>query len=290
MKKCSWLCILLALCLLTGCTKPAASEPEPSYAPEPEMLDGPDSYVEPEPEPAPAPGPESEIEQVPAPTAESAPEPEPETAPEPPVEPEPEPVDILGEFSAEQRQRLNLFLSNFSEVPLGDFDRAGGSDPAQYVSFAYLHNKINSFGRDKIEVRRRGDESFYTISVADVDTCLERYLGVRLNGNLGGWDFDGERFYFIAADGEAYNNFTVARELFSDGSGTYRVTFDIYNLDILTYFKDDGVSSAFYALTAAEAAENSLLTYRGSGEATLEDYDNNGSPSYRLLTYDDPLR
>ena len=268
MKKLALLCILLALCLLIGCAKPAASEPEPSYAPEPEMLDGPDSYVEPDPEPAPAPGPESEIEQVPAPTVEPEAEPETELAPEPPVEPEPEPVDILGEFSAEQRQRLNLFLSNFSEVPLGDFDRAGGSDPAQYVSFAYLHNKINSFGRDKIEVRRRGDESFYTISVADVDACLERYLGVRLNGNLGGWDCDGERFYFIA--------------------GTYRVTFDIYDLDIITYFDNNGIPDACYALTAAEAESNGLLEYRGSGEATLEDYDNNGSPSYRLLTYDYP--
>ena len=127
----------------------------------------------------------------------------------------------------------------------------------------------------------------YSISAADVDACLERFLGVRLNGESGGVDCDGERFYFIAADGEAYNTFTVANQVMSDGSGVYRVTFDVYDLDVVTYFDDNGVADAYYALTPAEAAENGLLEYRGSGEATLEDYDNNGTPTYRLITYDD---
>ena len=89
------------------------------------------------------------------------------------------------------------------------------------------------------------------------------------------------------ADGEAYNTFTVASQVISDGSGVYRVKFDVYDLDVVTYFDDNGVADAYYALTPAEAAENGLLEYQGSGEATLEDYDNNGTPTYRLITYDD---
>ena len=291
MKKLIWLCILLALCLLTGCAKPAASEPEPSYAPLPEMLDGPDSYVEPEPEPAPAPGPESEIEQVPAPTAEA--EPEQESEPEPPVEPAPVYVDVTGSLSAEQRTSLNLFLSNFSELYFRHFSRDETPDRAALVSFAYLHNKINSFGRDKISVREWNGEVYYSISAADVNACLERFFGVSIDPAEFALDShtvgsDGQRYYFPAADGEAYNTFSVARELISDGSGTYRVKFDVYGLDILTYFDDNGIDGFYYTLTAAEAAENSQLEYRGSGEATLEDYDNNGSATYRLIAYDCP--
>ena len=289
MKKCSWLYILLILCLMIGCTKPAASEPEPSYAPPPEMLDGPDSYVEPEPEPAPAPGPESEIEQVPLPTVEAEPEPGPE--PEPPVEPEP--ADILGDFSAEQRKSLNLFLSNFSELGFRRFSRDEAPDAGALVGFAYLHNKINSFGRDKISVLQWNGEACYSISAADVDETLERFFGVRVDPAEFALDShtvgcDGERYYFPAADGEAYNTFSVAKQFVSDGSGTCRVAFDVYGLDILTYFGDNGIDGAYYALTAAEAEANGLLEYRGSGEATLEDYDNNGSATYRLLSYDYP--
>ena len=268
------LCILLALCLFSACAPKV--DPEP-----PEMLDGPGSYVEPEPEPETESAPEQE------PDPEPEPEPEQQPAPEPEPEPEPEPVDVLGELSSDERTKLNLFLSNFSEVPFTDFDRAGDNDVGRLISFAYLHNKINSFGRDKISVRQWNGSPSYSISAADVDACLERFLGVRLNGESGGVDCDGERFYFIAADGEAYNTFSVASQVISDGSGVYRVKFDVYDLDVVTYFDDNGVADAYYALTPAEAAENGLLEYQGSGEATLEDYDNNGTPTYRLITYDD---
>ena len=282
-------CILLALCLFCACT-PKTDPEEP-----PEMLDGPGSYVEPEPsyaplpevagepeeptEAAPPPGPESEIEQVPAPTVEP--------------EAEPEYADVTDSLSAEQRRSLNLFLSNFSELYFRHFSRDETPDRVALVNFAYMHNKINSFGRDKISVRQWNGEACYSISAADVDQTLERFFGVQpdhgefeLDTHLVG--FDGERYYFLAADGEAYNTFSVARELLSDGSGTYRVSFDVYDLDIITYFDTGSIPNAYYALTAAEAEENGLLTCRGSGEATVEDYVNNGSATYRLIAYDCP--
>ena len=295
MKKLTCLYILLALCLLAGCAKPAASEPEPSYAPLPEMLDGPDSYVEPEPEPAPAPGPESEIEQIPAPTVEPEAEPESEPVPEPvpPAEPEPEYVNVTDSLTAAERTSLNVFLSNFSELYFRHFDRDETPDRVALVDFAYMHNKINSFGRDKISVRQWNGESCYSISAADVDQTLERFFGVKpdhgefeLDTHLVG--FDGERYYFLAADGEAYNTFSVVNQVITDGSGTYWVRFDVYDLDITTYFDNNGIPDACYALSAAEAENNGLLEYLGTGEATLEDYTNNGSATYRLLAYDYP--
>ena len=267
MKTCRWLCILLALCLLTGCIRKTVPQPNPQPTEQPA-------------EPAP--------QSAPEPERTSAPEPEPEPEPRPKPAPMQEPEDILNDLTAEQRQTLNVFLSNFSEAPFTDFDRDADNDTDALVNFAYLHYKINSFGRDKIELRRRGDESYYTISAADVDACLYRFLGVHLEEE--GSDYDW-RFYFPAADGESYNTFTVVNRLLTDGSGRYQVEFDVYDLDILAYF--DGGSSidaSYYALTAQEAAANSLLEYRGSGTATLEDYTYNDSASYRLITYDDPLR
>ena len=242
---------------------------------------------------APAPGPESEIEQVPAPTVEPEPEAEPETEPEPPVEPEPEYVNVTDSLSAAERKSLNLFLSNFSELNFRHFSRDEAPDRVNLVDFAYMHNKINSFGRDKISVRQWNGESCYSISAADVDQTLERFFGVKLDHGEFELDthlvgFDGERYYFLAADGEAYNTFSVANQVITDGSGTYWVRFDVYDLDIVTYFDTGSIADAYYALSAAEAESNGLLEYLGTGAATLEDYVNNGSATYRLLSYDYP--
>ena len=243
-----------------------------------------------EPEPIQDPQPVQEPEPVQPPVSEPTPEPTPAPAPEP--EPDPGPTEVLGSYSYEQRKNLNIFLSNFSEVFFRSFDRNGTIDEASLVDFAFLHNKINSFGRDRIESRQRNGEYYYTISTADVDNCLDRFFGVGVPHQ----DFDYYNFhvycedgyyYFPAADGESYNNFTIASEVIRDG-GVLRVKFDVYGLDLETYWYEDGIDEKYYAMTAAEAASNGLLEHRGSGEAVLENYTLDGSATYRLISYYGP--
>ena len=292
-------CILLILCLLCGCgSKP---KPEPSPAPLPEIMGEPQPAAEPEAEPAPEP----EAEAAPEAEAEAAPEAEPQEPADPDYEHEPswdsaepapdpeptqeyEPVEMLSTFSDAQRTDLNVFLSNFSELNFPNFKR-DSYDESTVVNFAYMHNKINSFGRNKIDVRQWNGESCYSISVADVDACLERFLGIRAAREEFEMDMhqigcDGERYYFPAADGEAFNTFSIATAMNRTADGSCYVTFDIYDLDYEVYW-DTGLSDEYYAMTPAQAEASPVLTRSGSGEALLEDYVNNGNATWRLLYY-----
>ena len=89
-------------------------------------------------------------------------------------------MEMLSTLSDAQRTELNVFLSNFSELNFPNFKR-GSFDTVTLVNFAYMHNKINPFGRDRIDVRQYGGESCYSISAADVDACLNRFLGVQID-------------------------------------------------------------------------------------------------------------
>ena len=51
--------------------------------------------------------------------------------------------------------------------------------------------------------------------------------------------------------------------------------------DIMT----TGAASMGIAMTPAQAEASPVLTRRGSGEAELEDYVNNGGATWRLISY-----
>ncbi len=299
------LCLLLAMCLLAGCAAKDLSRNAVSSA---EPVPEPVSSAEPVPEPVssaePVPEPVSSAEPVPEateePASEPAPEPEPplegpppddswEPGPEPSPEPQYEPVELLSKMSTQQRKELNIFMSNFSELNFPNFKR-DDYDLATVVNFAYMHNKINSFGRDKIDVRQWNGESCYSISTADVDACLDRFLGVQVEHEGFEMDMhqigcDGERYYFPAADGEAFNTFTVVNFMnrMADGK-TIAVSFDIYDLDYEVYW-DTGLEDKYYAMTPEEAESCGVLTRRGEGTADLEEYVYHGVSTYRLLYY-----
>ena len=281
------LCLLLALCLLAGCASKPASPPENTDEPAstaeaaPEAESTPEPKSEPEPEPEPAEPPAQDFEHEPSwdPSA-------PASDPDPTWEYEP--AEVLSTLSAQQRTDLNVFLSNFSELNFLNFKR-NSFDAATAVNFAYMHNKINSFGRDKIDVRQWNGESCYSISTADVDACLERFLGVQIDHEGFEMDMhqigcDGERYYFPAADGEAFNTFSVVKTMVESEPGVYEVTFDVYALDYEVYW-DTGLEDKYYAMTPEQAQSSDVLTLWGSGDAVLEDYENSGSATWRLIAY-----
>ena len=289
MKKC--ICLLLILCLFCACGK---KTPEPSPAPLPEITGEPESSAEPAVEPESTAEPAAEAESSPAPEPEAVfgegPPPEPEDLEQAGLsEPAFEPVEVLSGLTDGQRTDLNVFLSNFSELNFPNFKR-DSFDTATAVNFAYMHNKINSFGRDKIDVRQWNGESCYSISTKDVDACLERFLGIQISHEGFEMDMhqigcDGERYYFPAADGEAFNTFTVVNFMnrMADGK-TIAVSFDIYDLDYEVYW-DTGLEDKYYAMTPEEAESCGVLTRRGEGTADLEEYVYHGVSTYRLLYY-----
>lgn len=192
-------------------------------------------------------------------------------------------------MTSDQQYEANIFLSNFSEQGFGDYDSCAWSLD-QLVKFAYnfLHiNHHNTLGYD---------DNCYTFSLNEANQVLERYLGLSLSEGKAQEFYidygDGERayyqngeFYFPAADGDAYNYFSVVSSMEEAPNGIVIMYFDIYELDIEEYRASGSVDSNWYHVTADEAASSSNLTWISSGEAFAQPFNYNGRQTYQLLTY-----
>ncbi len=229
--------------------------------------------------------------------------PEPEPAPVESTEeqPEPQPVsdDLTGSFSRDDWKRVNTFLSNFSEVFFVEYDTFSErmdpdetlKDEFEMIRFGYLHLKIND--SSKIS----SDGSHYIVKRSDMDKCLNRFFGHTVPAGTKTRTYAGQygditetaeyrnnAYYFEAADGDAYNQFTVVNRFMKTAHGTWYVEFNVYSLDYEVYF-DTGLNGKYYEMTAAEALLDENLTYEYSGWAELTDYQSGTYKSYQLVDY-----
>ncbi len=140
-------------------------------------------------------------------------------------------------FTAQEMKRMGVFLSNFTEVGLYDVDAAAllaGRDPRALLHFGMRHNYINAFKRTvKSCPVPDCPHGSLVMDAADVGRVYLRYLGsgpaqpVRCPGYA---YFDGRRYHFEGADGEAvyYARVRSARRL---PGGEVEMRGDIYNAD-----------------------------------------------------------
>ena len=284
MKK-MWSC-LLALLLLTivmaGCGTPAA--PELAVETEPPLAE------------TAAPAAEAPVEEIPAAPAEEAPVQEPEAAP---TEEPGQPISL----SAEQQYEANIFLSNFSEqwfceYPFDRFD-ADDTSEAQLFSFAHLWAKINRHSAISY------DGGYETMTRENVNEIVGRYFGLGISPadgtdysaalGMGNYDWDhcwyeGGVFYYPAADGEAYNHFTVVDSAEALSGSRTRFRFTVYELDLDRYWAD-GVANEYYRLTPAEAVQHmtamEIVPVRTGVAVVLPCYlESSGRESYILVSYE----
>ena len=216
------------------------------------------------------------------------------------LEPQPLSEDLTGSYSAEDWQRINTFLSNFSEVFFLEYDvfneRMDAAEAMQdefgLIQFGYLHFKIND--PSKIS----SDGGYYVIRRADMDKCLTRFFGHTVPtgtksrtyaGQYGDFtetvEYKNDAYWFPAADGESYNQLTVVSRVMKTARGTYYVEFNVYALDLEDYF-DHGLTAADYRMTAVDALLDERLTYAYSGVAELRDYQSCTYRSYQLVDYE----
>ena len=129
----------------------------------------------------------------------------PTEAPTEPVATQPQstPVNLSG-----VQRRINVFLSNFTETFFDTYP----CTKYEMVSFAYSHARINNDGKVYYGSRE------YYISETDVNNILNKYFGITYPKN-GAEDvlsyttqygtqtirYDGDYYYFPAADGEGYS-------------------------------------------------------------------------------------
>lgn len=194
------------------------------------------------------------------------------------------------ELSGDRLYRINIFLSNFSEQMKPSFNSSNAADDF-LIRFVELYCKLNH--HDRI-VYLEGDEC---LSLEDANLYLNRFFARSVNPlnnteyMLSAWNtfvYRDGYFRFPAADGEAYNHFTVAYDMTANGDGTYTVQFQNYELDLMEYW-DSGMSDSLYHLNNDEVAN---LVWSGKakpvqgGTAVVRDYTFNGVPTFQILSYE----
>ncbi len=143
-------------------------------------------------------------------------------------------------FSASTLKRMSVFLSNFTEIGMMDFEAKDVLDPqhpGDMIRFGIWHNYTNNFKNRIKECRTSGCEwGSLTMDCKYVKESLLRYFGYSLaqcptvENTDPPYHFDGKLYHFEGADGEAvhYARVNKAQTL---SNGQIRMNGVIYNPD-----------------------------------------------------------
>lgn len=207
-------------------------------------------------------------------------------------------------LSRDEQYRINVFLSNFSELWFNecwgwDWDNderywdwdsyerfeSQNASTGELISFVLRHCWVNY--QDKLI--SRWNESGVYMTLDEVNEEMERFFGrkVTLNDVLNnGYYVDGDRIYRQVGIGETYNLMTVADTMYKQADGSYIVCFAIYQANE-KYDVGPGVigDKSVYYLTAEEAKVDAGVSYYLSGIAQVRPYLVDGKNTYQLISY-----
>ena len=190
------------------------------------------------------------------------------------------------DMDADSQYWANIFVSDFAEQFIRDYPRDNGSI-MELSSFARLFCKLNR--HDAIVY----DQGYETVTLETVNELCMRFFGRALDPEEGAqyenewgmkWKYENGKFWFPAADGEAYNRFAVVSEYLRLNNGDVTLSFDVYELPLDEYWQS-GMDGALYRLTAAEAeamAKTGRIILVGSGTALTTPIEQNGHDGYHL--------
>lgn len=174
-------------------------------------------------------------------------------------------------FGSNGQYRINIFLSNFSEQY---YQYYNPNDKEALINFAYHFLKINNYSALEYD---EADPTRIMLPSGTVDQVLYRFFGRTI-------EHTESAYYFPMADGESYSRFSVATIMASNGDGTYKVAFNIFELSPTSYYYDS-VSSDYYYLTPSGVWQHAEVSYCGSGSAVIREVVNGGYTSYQVISY-----
>ena len=127
------------------------------------------------------------------------------------------------EMTNDEREKLNTFFSNFSEVYMDPFDEQTLSD-IKMIDFAVSHNYNNNYKR----FESSGDNKA-KIKKEFIDESAEKYFGRKITSHQSTEyiTYKNGYYYKDEADG-GENRFSVIEELFEAGDNYYFAIVDIY--------------------------------------------------------------
>lgn len=127
------------------------------------------------------------------------------------------------DLTKDEREKLNTFFSNFSEVQMEPFNEQTISD-AEIIHFAVYHNHINNYKR----FESIGD-NLIKIKKDYIDESAEKYLGTKVSTHQSTGEIEyADGYYTIEdANGEAFY-FSQIEDLFEVEDGFYFAIVDVY--------------------------------------------------------------
>lgn len=190
----------------------------------------------------------------------------------------PIPINLLDSMSDTEYQKLNVFLSNFSEQP--DFQSFDYKDysASQLIDFAYFQSYRNN---PSIVTYDNGSSA--VISEDVIQSTIGRFFGLTVEPQS--TDiltlYNGQ-YYWEEAIGNSITYFSIADEMLENGDGTYTLSFSIYS-----YSEFDAVIPLenTYTLTDDELQGQPGIQFENSGNAIIQDSTYKDEPCYCLLNY-----
>jgi hypothetical protein len=127
-------------------------------------------------------------------------------------------------LTSEERKKLNIFFSNFSEVDLKPF-QSGGITEDELIKFGVMHNYINNF-----KLFDNLGEGNMRLKEDAVSKSIEKYFGKTVSRHKPVYDirYKNGNYYIQAADGGAYI-FSQVKRLVDIGNDRYIAYVNVYS-------------------------------------------------------------
>ena len=204
----------------------------------------------------------------------------------------------------EDRYRINLFLSNFSEQYFHlspDKFESETADVIELARFAWMHTKLNMW--ESFEYVTYEGYSYDAVDMVTINAITQRFFDRSIDAAdikpvVNSYRPDEYDIIVVdgklcqpGADGDPHSGITIVKEMYDQGDETILVTFNIY--DIYDIIEHDGLSgdttidgrSAFY-FTPSEADAHIGFEYFCSGVAVVRPYTTeSGKNTYQLVSY-----
>ena len=192
-------------------------------------------------------------------------------------------VNLLDGMTASEVKNVVLFLSNFSEARVSEYDRDKLEEyTGTLLWFAFEHNSINNTGRLNWTHSYDNTEFKYHdyMSESDVDTTLMRYFGVTVpRESTEYYIYSGGNFYTPSADGVSAGYFSIPTYYCSNEDGTYTIEFSVF-------FNEGSLEGPFpewYDYTYDEAMRK--FKHFAVGEAVVSRELSGSKEVFKLLKY-----
>lgn len=183
------------------------------------------------------------------------------------------------ELAPELQKQANRFLTRFAEQWITALTPED-ADPYTLVSFAHLYYKIND--RDAIGYQSLDDESYETLTEAQVNEVLLRYMN-RTVTVADGTDFTEQRgdnyavhemfrdgfYWFPAADGDMHAQIAVCERVEDNQDGTWTLHYRVYDFMGPVYLSPEE-KEALTSLTVKQAEQDDQYILVMCGAAVVQ--------------------